>query len=397
MAFEFKFPDVGEGIHEGKIVKWLVKEGDEIKADDSIAEVETDKAVVEIPSPVTGKIVKITHSEGDTINVGEILATIETADQPTKEEESSDNSTGVVGQIEEATGGIMQAPVLNMSGAVFDNAEALAAPATPIAAAEPVKNESENGGGGGHNVVDKSFKAVKKYDMFGYIDRIPYNGMRKTIGENMAASVREIPHVTHTDITDVTALVEIRAAKKAEAEKAGVHLTFLPYIIKAIIAALQKYPVLASHLDEEEGQIIVKKYMNIGLAVDTEAGLMVPVIKGADRKDLFKIAGEITELAEKARDRKLNAMDMKGGSFTLTNVGSTRSGWFFTPVIAPGQSAILGTGNIIDMPMVIDGEIKARKALPLSLSFDHRVCDGAMAALFTKEIKDQLENPTGLE
>lgn len=411
MAYEFKFPDVGEGIHEGKIVKWHVKEGDEIKADDTIAEVETDKAVVEIPSPVSGKILKLDHAEGDTINVGEVLAEIDAPDagaEPAKKEKRE--STGVVGALEKTAAGVMKAPDLGASGAVFGGEapkkeekkatpkditkeaikeeKAKAAPKEAETKAAPAQEKK-----GGVNVVKEGMKAKKKYDMFGYIDRIPYDSVRKAVGDHMVKSMFTIPHVTHTDLADVTELWELREKQKKAAEKDGIKLTFLPFFIKATIAALIKHPTLNASLNEEDKEIIVKKYYNIGIAVDTEHGLMVPVIKGADKKSILDLAQEIVALADKANNKKLNPMDMKGGTFTITNIGSARSGWFATPVINFPEAAILGTGMIQDMVLPVDGKPKVRKVLPLSVSFDHRVLDGAEAALFTKSVKDHLEDP----
>lgn len=418
MAYEFKFPDVGEGIHEGKIVKWHVKEGDEIKADETIAEVETDKAVVEIPSPVSGKILKLDHAEGDVINVGEVLAEIDAPDAPKKgspaegekgkeseETEGKRESTGVVGALEKTAAGVMKAPDLASSGVVFGDAKPAEKPKKEVKdiTKETIKAEKEKQetpkvevkeeAKGGVNVVKAGLKAVKKYDMFGYVDRLPYDGVRKAVGEHMVKSVFTIPHVTHTDMADVTDLWEIRQKQKKTAEKDGIKLTFLPFFIKATIAGLMKHPTINATLDEEAGQILLKKYYNIGIAVDTEHGLMVPVIKGADKKSILDLAKEIVDLAQKAHDKKLNPMDMKGGSFTITNIGSARSGWFATPVINHPEAGILGTGMIQDMVVPVDGKPAVRKMLPLSVSFDHRVLDGAEAAQFTKTVKEHLEDP----
>ncbi|MBU0667840.1 2-oxo acid dehydrogenase subunit E2 [Patescibacteria group bacterium] len=420
MAYEFKFPDVGEGIHEGKVVKWLVKEGDLVKADDTIAEVETDKAVVEIPSPKSGKILKITHAEGDTIKVGDVLATIEESGGGEGSAVSGGSaekreSTGVVGELGKMALGVMKVPSMAASGAVFAGQEPAGAAAKKVEKS-PVKDitkaviEEEKAKAGGVNAIKAGLKAVKKYDMFGYVDRIPYDGVRKAIGDHMVKSMFTIPHVTHTDLADVTDLFALREKEKVKAEKDGIKLTFLPYFIKAVIAGLQKHPSLNSSLDEDEGQIILKKYYNIGIAVDTEHGLMVPVIKRAEGKSIIDLAREIGDLAQKARDRKLNAMDMKGGTFTITNIGSAGSGWFATPVINFPEAAILGTGMIQDMAAVMPvkagtkaggkagapggaGAIVARKMLPLSCAFDHRILDGAEAARFTKTVKEFLEDP----
>jgi len=259
-------------------------------------------------------------------------------------------------------------------------------------------------------VVNSAFKAQKKYDLFGYIDRVPYEGVRKAIGEHMVKSMFTIPHVTHTDLIDITALADLREKQKKEAEKEGLKLTYLAYILKACVLALQEHPYLNSSLEEapvqnqnsagQPSQIILKKYFNIGLAVDTEVGLMVPVLKGADKKPLFQLAKEIAELAEKARSRKINPMDMKGGTFTITNVGSSGGGWFFTPVINYPEAAILGLGMMQEMPRFSANtdskkkpDVENRKMLPVSLSFDHRIVDGAEAARFVNKLKSLLEQP----
>ncbi|MCC7196804.1 2-oxo acid dehydrogenase subunit E2 [Candidatus Peregrinibacteria bacterium] len=441
MAFDFNFPDVGEGIHEGKIVKWLVKEGDTIKADDTLAEVETDKAVVEIPSPKSGKITKLYHKEGEVMKVGEVMASIEevagaTASAPANpvqtpaatqpapaaapaapKEETHQESTGVVGSLEETAPGVWKAPTMEMSGAVFGDAvmtpkvEPTPQPVAQVAAqtSQPAQSISAQpsttptqpqpataapaASTGGVGVVKAGIKAVKKYDLFGYVDRAKYDGIRKAIGDQMVKSKFTIPHVTHTDMADVTELFRLREKEKVAAEKEGIKLTFLPFFIKAVVAGLKKHPYLNSSLNEQDAEIILKKYFNIGLAVDTEHGLFVPVIKGADKKSILAMAKEIMELAAKAREKKLNSMDMKGGTFTITNIGSAGGGWFATPVINYPEAAILGTGMIQDMVVAIDGKAKVRKMLPLSLSFDHRILDGAEAARFVMTVKAHLEDP----
>lgn len=453
MAYDFNFPDVGEGIHEGKIVKWLVKEGDTIKADDTLAEVETDKAVVEIPSPKSGKITKLYHKEGEVMKVGEVMASIEEvagatasapanaaptpAEQPKPEtpkeqtlakdavpplptqkteaaKEEHQESTGVVGSLEETAPGVWAAPTLEMSGAVFGDAvmtppveptptpvAQVAAQTTPAPTSQPAATPTQSqpttaapaASTGGIGVVKAGIKAVKKYDLFGYIDRAKYEGIRKAIGDNMVKSKFTIPHVTHTDMADVTKLFKLREKEKVAAEKDGIKLTFLPFFIKAVVAGLKKHPYLNASLNEPDAEIILKKYFNIGLAVDTEHGLFVPVIKGADKKSILDMAKEIMELAGKAREKKLNSMDMKGGTFTITNIGSAGGGWFATPVINFPEAAILGTGMIQDMVVAVDGKAKVRKMLPLSLSFDHRILDGAEAARFVMTVKAHLEDP----
>lgn len=413
MAFDFKFPDVGEGIHEGKIVKWLVKEGDDVKADQAIAEVETDKAVVEIPAPQAGKLLKIYHAQGEVMKVGEVMATFE-GNAPASVASASEGQ-GVVGSLEPTAVGVMKAPTASgavfgggnpfgASGAVFGGAQPVQPapqpsvqptapaqmPATP--AAQPAGNQPVTSGGGSMaGVIKSGIKAVKKYDLFGYIDRAPYDGVRKAVGDHMLKSVSSAPHVTHMETADVTDLWAKREVAKKEAEKQRIKLTLLPYILQALCEALKKHPYLNAMLDTETNEIILKKYYNIGIAVDTEAGLMVPVLKAADRKDLNQMAKEIAELAEKARTRKINSMDFKGGTFTVTNVGSAGSGKFFTPVINFPEAAILGLGLMEDTPIARNGKVEIRKIMYLSLSFDHRILDGAEAARFVKDLKDLLQ------
>lgn len=467
MAFDFKFPDVGEGIHEGKIVKWLVKEGDEVKADQAIAEVETDKAVVEIPAPAAGKVSKLYHKEGDVMKVGEVMVTFE-GDAPAA---AAATEQGVVGSLEATAAGVMKAPTggavfggapaggvpgsspfggaaVFSSGAVFTSGQTQGAqpaqqqtqpvpqqqaaqpgaapmqqPGTqtqPGQVAQPATTQPAQAGGDAPasegalglvgpkatasnsmaGVIKSGIKAVKKYDLFGYIDRAPYDGVRKAVGDHMVKSVQTAPHVTHMDTADVTELWAQREVAKKDAEKQGIKLTFLAYILRALCEALKKHPFLNAMLDEENREIILRKYYNIGIAVDTEAGLMVPVLKGADRKELFQIAKEIVDLAEKARTRKINPMDFKGGTFTVTNVGSAGSGKFFTPVINFPEAAILGIGLIEDTPVVRGGKagsvgeavkVEVRKVMYLSLSYDHRILDGAEAARFMKTLKELLE------
>jgi len=427
MAFDFTFPDVGEGITEGEIVQWRVKEGDTVKQDQVIVNVETDKAVVEIPSPKSGNILKIHHKAGDTVKVGEVLVTIGaagekvTVPQPKvvvqKKEEpvNQRKSVGVVGDLEEAPDETPQKP---QPGSVKEARQqpaathALATPATRRLARElHVNIESVTGTGMGNRVTEEDVRKVaegqtrqekktevghvRKYDFWGYVEHVPLKGMRKAIARHMVESYATIPHVTHMDEADVTHLVAIREKEKKKAEKQGIKLTYLPFIIKAVIAALQNHPYMRATVDEEHEDITIRKYYNLGFAVDTGNGLVVPVIKGADMKSIQEIAQEIAALAAKAKARKLDIADMKGGVFTITNIGSI-GGQYATPIINSPESAILGLGRTYQKPVVVDGKVKVRWVLPLSLSFDHRVTDGAEAARFVNEIKEFLEDPDEL-
>jgi pyruvate dehydrogenase E2 component (dihydrolipoamide acetyltransferase) len=432
MALEFKFPDVGEGIAEGEIVKWRVKEGDSVKEHDTLVEIETDKAIVEIPSPATGTILKILHKEGDTVKVGETLVVIgdknETlattsiamaaANIPKQEtKQPVIKPAGAVGYLEEAPD-LEEATETTEPVPISQDTVKSSIYATPavrrLARDMGVDISKIKGTGIGGRVTEedvRSFarntglsqikenlpqvqaKVQKKYDMYGYIERVPLKGVRKVIAEHMVESMRTIPHVTHMEEADVTLLHRHREREKRLAEAKGVKLTYLPFVIKACISALKKHPMFNSTLDEEHNEIIVKKYYNIGVAVATDNGLMVPVIKIADQKSIMAIAREISQLAEKARSREIDLSDLKGGTFTITNIGSL-GGTFATPIINHPEVAILALGKIVDRLSVDkEGKIRVRKILPLSLSFDHRVVDGADAAEFVNTIKEILEDP----
>ncbi|QQG38969.1 MAG: 2-oxo acid dehydrogenase subunit E2 [Candidatus Woesearchaeota archaeon] len=401
MKYEFKFPDIGEGITEGEVVKWKVKEGDYVKVDQTLGEIETDKAVVEMPSPKEGKILKLHIKEGGTIKVGETLVTLEI-----KEEQKS---VSVMGELEEAKEVTKETPIKKQPAAQITHVKATPA-IRKLAKELNINLENIKGTGPDQRITEKDLKSAlgtpkitaettekpaikitKKYDMWGYIDRIPLKGTRKAISQHMVEAQSNAVHVTHIDEADVTHLVEIREKEKEELANKNIHLTFLPFVIKACVAALKKYPYFNSELDNDE--IIIKKYYNIGIAVDSEDGLKVPVIKGADKKDIRTLAREIQDLAEKVRIKKIDLMDLKGGTFTITNVGSI-GGLYATPIVNYPEVSILALGRIYDK-LVPDKKkgIKRIKVMPLSLSFDHRVVDGAQAALFVNEIKKHLEDP----
>jgi pyruvate dehydrogenase E2 component (dihydrolipoamide acetyltransferase) len=208
----------------------------------------------------------------------------------------------------------------------------------------------------------------------------------------MTKSKYTAPHVTATDEADITRLVALRERAKEQAAKRGVHLTFLPFIIKAVVASLEEHPYVNASLDEETEEIILKHYYNIGVAVDTKDGLMVPVVKNAKEKGIYQLAKELTELSEKARSRTIDLADLKGGTFTISNYGAV-GGIYGTPIINYPEVAILGVGKVLEKPLVVEGEIKIRKVLPLSISFDHRVVDGAEAARFINTVMHYLEDP----
>jgi len=402
MAKQFKFPDVGEGITEGEIVKWRVKEGDEVEEDQALADIETDKAVVEVPSPYSGTVLRLHFKEDDIVKVGQPLVTIgekgEDPDKITPEETPHEEETpapSVVGDIKESAREIK---------------EILAAPKVRKLALElklDIKNIKGTGregriteedvkkaaSGGKKEPADKPAVKIKsKYDFYGTLERIPLRGVRRATAKKMAESISHAAHVTHCDEADVGKLVRLREKMKAEADKKKIKLTYLPFIVKALISALKKHPTLNATLEEDTEEIVIKEYYNIGIAVDVPDGLIVPVIKYAEQKDLFALAEEIQSMAENAKARKLDLADLKGGTFSITNVGML-GGEYATPIINYPEVAILATMKIADRVRVIDGEMKIVKTLPLCLSFDHRVIDGAEAARFMNDLIHSLEDP----
>jgi len=411
MAFEFKFPDIGEGLTEGEIVRWLVKEGDEIKEGQPLVEVETDKALAEIPSPKTGVILKIMAKEKEIVKVGQVIVVIGEKGEALAAPPPRPKSVGVVGELEEAPEEVpVVAAKAEPAKPALVSEHVQATPAVRALARESgVDINKVQGTGPGGRVLEKDMRQfaeakekpvepekkiakVKKYDLYGYVDRIPLRGVRRSIAKAMVKSKYTAPHVSAMDEADVTELWKIREKEKKAAEKKGIKLTILPFIIKAVLAGLSEHPYLNASLDDENEEVVLKKYFNIGLATDTPEGLMVPVVKNAKEKSIFELAQELTQLAEKARNRTIDLADLKGGTFTITNYGAVR-GIYGTPIINYPEVAILGIGKIQEMPVVRDGKIVVRKILPLSISFDHRVVDGAEAARFLNTVIARLEDP----
>jgi len=400
MAKEFLFPDVGEGITEGEIVRWLVKEGDEIQADQALAEIETDKAVVEMPSPYAGTVLKIHFKEKDLVKVGQALVTIgEKGEVPA---EAAPAAAAAAPRGAPTPAAVAAAP--ERPG------EVLATPKVRALARElGVAIGSVRGTGPGGRVTEddvRSFRpapaekapAIKvkaKYDLYGGLERIPLRGVRRATAKKMRESLDHAAHVTHCDEADAGPLEALRKKMRPEIEAAGAKLTYLPFIVKALIEALKLHPTLNATLDEDESEIVVKKYFNIGIAVDVPDGLIVPVLKMADQKSVAAIAAEIQALAKAARERTLDLADLKGGTFSVTNVGVI-GGDFATPIINTPEVAILATMKIADRARVAGGAVVVKKTLPLCLAFDHRVVDGAEAARFTKDLIRFLESPESL-
>ncbi|KUP07648.1 branched-chain alpha-keto acid dehydrogenase subunit E2 [Bacillus coahuilensis p1.1.43] len=429
MSFKFRLPDIGEGIHEGEVVKWFVKPGDKVEEDDVLAEVQNDKAVVEIPSPVAGTVEKLLVEEGTVAVVGDVLIEFDAPgyedlkfkgddhgdEAPPEEaveevqEEAATETTEV--EVDESRRVIAMPSVrkyardkgvdiraIEGSGkngrivkedidAFVDGGQATQAEATPQAEskeapkAEATKEETPKAAAAAV-VPEGEFPETRE----------KMSGIRKAIAKAMVNSKQTAPHVTLMDEVDVTALWAHRKKFKDVAAEKGVKLTFLPYVVKALTSALREYPVLNTSIDDSKDEIVQKHYYNIGIAADTEKGLLVPVVKNADRKSMFSISNEINELASKAREGRLAPAEMKGASCTITNIGSAGGQWF-TPVINHPEVAILGIGRIAEKPVVKNGEIVAAPVLALSLSFDHRIIDGATAQNALNHIKRLLNDP----
>ncbi len=404
MAKEFRFPDVGEGIAEGEIVRWLVKEGDEVKIDEPLAEIETDKAVVEMPSPYAGTVLRLHFKEKELIKVGQPLVTIGAkgeiltagtpAPAPVPAWPGAASAPGLPGMIP-ASG--RPGEVLATPG-VRAMAKGLGVDLAAVHGTGPAGRVTEDDVRAFQAAPAEKAFAVKvkaKYDLYGSLERIPLRGIRRATAKKMRESLDHAAHVTHCDEADAGPLEALRQKMKPEVEPAGAKLTYLPFIVKALIEALKLHPSFNATFDEEENEIVLKKYYNIGIAVDVSDGLIVPVIKFADQKSLADIAAEIQALAKAARERTLDLADLKGGTFSITNVGVI-GGEFATPIINYPEAAILATMKIADRARVVDGAVVVKKTLPLCLAFDHRIVDGAEAARFTRDLIRFLEAPESL-
>ena len=389
MIKEFHLPDVGEGISEAEIVRWLIAEGSTVTEDQDIVEIETDKAIVALPSPHAGKIIKLHRKQGDLTKVGEILVTIETdeAGQPEPPAPQTDRGT-VVGSLGDDEMIELPAPVKAMP-AVRALAKKLGVDLTKI----------RGTGGEGKITREDVERAVQNLpetvhdaDASGPIERVPLRGLRRTIAKRMHAARQRVSDVTIWEDADIADLDRIRSKEKEIAAQEGIKLTYLPYVIQATLDALKAHPYLNATLDDEREEILLKKFYNVGIAVDTADGLIVFAIKRADQKSLLDLAQEISTLAEKARTRRLDLSELRGSTFTITNYGVIGA-TYGTPIINYPEVGILGIGRIQDRPVVDDGGIAIHKIMPLSLVFDHRVVDGVEAARFLNVIIERLENP----
>jgi pyruvate dehydrogenase E2 component (dihydrolipoamide acetyltransferase) len=457
--FEFKLPDIGEGVTEGEITAWLIKAGDVIKEDDPMVEVMTDKATVTITSPKAGKILETRGKIGEVVAVHAVLVVfdLDGADAahaaPAPHANGHANGNGhakddgpaatAVGDIKESLPGMSALGRSGGGGAVassgggmqFYSEKPLATPATRKLAREmnvdlrrvpptgpagrvtksDVEGFAKSGPTSGpitqRNEVPA--RAPQKQDAhrepvritpphqpgvpggLALEERVPFAGMRRKIARKMAESVHTAAHFTFVEECDVTAIKEMRARMKPAAEKEGVKLSFLPFIVKAVVAALKKHPILNSALDETTEEIVYRKYYNIGIAASTDAGLMVPVVKNADRLNLLEIAKEIDRLGNDAKAGKAKADDLSGSTFTITSLGA-QGGLFATPILNFPEVGILGVHQMKEKPVVKNGQIVIGSVMLLSLSFDHRIVDGHIGAAFAYDVIALLQEPERL-
>jgi pyruvate dehydrogenase E2 component (dihydrolipoamide acetyltransferase) len=401
MTYELRLPDIGEGVAEGEILKWMAKEGDTIKEDQPILEVMTDKVNVQIPAPRSGRVEKILVKEGDIAKVGQTIMVID----------DGSGGGGAPGSAPSAPAPAVATPApASQPQAPTQGVGVLATPATRKLAREMgVDIATVKGSGPQGRITDDDIRRSASGARPGAAtvtvqapkparpgggpmeEVVPLRGVRKTISERMLKSLQTTAQVTHVDEVDMTELVLLREAFKGSAEKRGVRLTYMPFIIKALIPALKEFPYVNSSLDEQNGNIVLKKYYNIGIATDTEQGLVVPVVKDADMKDIFELAGEIEKLADRARKAQLTLDEVRGSTFTITNVGAI-GGLFATPIVNVPEVAILGLHKIAKRPVVRDGKVEIRDTTYFSVSFDHRVIDGAYAARFTSRVIENIQD-----
>ncbi|MTI58264.1 MAG: 2-oxo acid dehydrogenase subunit E2 [Geosporobacter ferrireducens] len=416
---EFKFPDIGEGIHEGILLKWHVKVGDMVKAGDPLAEVETDKVNAELPSPYGGKVEEQLAPVGGTIHVGQVIIKIDDQSDSfePKIEVVEEENAGVVGALE-ASSKVIPSSAEGRKNPSFENERTQKVLATPVArkmahdlgldirgikgtgpvgrimkadirrAAEESKNQAAPA------VIEEpvqNFEAMQS--RASNIERVPLSMMRKTIAKKMAQSKYTAPHATAMDEADVTDLVNFRnKIKEKFIGDYGISITFMPFIMKAVYLALKENEKLNSSYDEERQELLLKRFYHLGIAVDTEEGLMVPVIQDVDKKSIFELAKNLEDFSERARAKKLKLEELKGSTFSITNYGAVGS-TFGVPVINYPEIAIIGIGKIEKKPVVREDKLVLRYMMPLSLSFDHRIVDGGDAGRFINALKKYLSDP----
>ncbi len=451
--FEFLLPDLGEGIHEGEILRWHVTVGDFIQEDEPLVDVETDKAAVTIPSPKSGMVTSLTGTPGDVVHTGQVICALQVSGEPhvaasvTAEAgtsahvpaeagvgappSSSAQTTSHCGSAGPgAKGPIPAAPATRRLARELGVELALVTPTGPAGRVTPddVKAHAQRGSAPAPApspapVVPSApaaitpptstplppapppttaaipfleIAALPDFSAEGPIEKIPFRSIRRRVARKMVTSMILVPHVAHMDEADVTDLEALRLAQRDRYQHdSGVRLNLMAFVMRAVARGLQEWPELNASLDPVREELILKRYVNLGFAADTERGLVVPVIRDAHHKSVLALARETATLAIAARDGSLEAADMRGGTFTITNIGPL-GGTAMVPTINYPEVAILGMAQVREKPVVRDGAIVARKILPLTLAFDHRVADGAQAARFMTTLIRRLEDPASL-
>jgi pyruvate dehydrogenase E2 component (dihydrolipoamide acetyltransferase) len=425
MAFEFKLPDIGEGVVEGEVVSWKVKEGETVKMDQPMVEIMTDKATVEIPAPKAGRVARIMVPEGKICQVGQVLIVIE--EQGNGKSVSAAATTAAAAAavppqpaiaakagVPVATpSGTQSAPAGDVSPAPAAGPRPLATPSTRRIARQlgvDLTRVPATGRNGRVTTADvrghmqgvagsRLATTIETPPVAGIVtaggaeERIPFRGMRKAIAANLSRSKLTAAHFTYVEEIDVTELVALRARAKDRAAERGVKLSYLPFLIRASIAGLRKWPSLNSSLDEDKQEIVRKKYYHIGIATQGPQGLSVGVVRDADKKSIFDLAREIDRIAEAIRNGKATREDLSGSTFTISSLGQL-GGVLATPIINFPEAAIMGVHKIAEKPAVRGGQIVIRKLMNLSVSVDHRIADGYDGAMYLQEVKTYLEDPT---
>lgn len=417
-----ELPEIGEGVNEGELVSWLVQPGDSVEVDQAVAELMTDKATVEVPSPIAGTVKELKFGEGDTIEVGQTLITVEAGASAAPAVEAP--KTEVAPAVAPASPTPAPQPAVASSGGMSTvtpppaDVHVLAAPSTRRLARENNVNINTVSGTGlagrvtrddviaatgagavaaGQPTTAPATSQVPAWTppqnfTTGGEERVPLKGIRKKIAENMQMAKRVVPHFTLMDEADVTKLIELRRELKPAAEKMGVKMTYLPFVMKALMATVREFPKFNGMIDDAAQEIVYKKYFNVGFAADTPNGLLVPVIKNADQKTIYQLSTEIVDLATRAREGKLALDEMRGATFTVTNIGSV-GGTYATPIINHPEVAIFGMYKIQERPIIKDGELDVASFMNFTVTCDHRLIDGAEAARFLSAFIARIESP----
>jgi pyruvate dehydrogenase E2 component (dihydrolipoamide acetyltransferase) len=446
---EFKIPELGENVASGDVTRVLVKVGDTIAHDQPVVELETDKATIEVPSSVAGVVKEIKVKKGDKVKVGAVVLTVDAPGgeapapaaksaaptaapaapaaapeppQPPPPAPAPPAATGPTRVVPMPIRSAAEAPSQPVAPVKLDGERGPAAPASPAVrrlareigvdigvvqgtgpggriSQEDVKEHARrilssvgSAGAGAGGLAVRASRPLPDFQKWGEVDRQPWSNIRRATAEHLSYAWTTIPHVTQFDKADVGELEELRKQFKEKVAKAGGNLTVTAMLVRVLATAVKKFPQFNASIDPERGEVVYKKYVNVGVAVDTDRGLLVPVIRDADAKNITEIAVELQKLAEKARDKKLSLEEMSGGGITISNLGGI-GGTYFTPIVNWPEVAILGVSRGKTEPVWKEGKWEPRQMLPLSLSYDHRVIDGADAMRFLKWVVDAIEQP----